>query len=215
MPHPGLLALHSRGIGADYDDDDPRWRLFAAAISPRLDHRALCHDVDRDDLKLFAFLFYFAHSDKEAETSSARRLRPFEVEALVATHFALRNAGSGRAAAEVGWVSANLSAHSKTFILKALSASILPPSTQFPGILKSYWEPLLEPRSLRAAHLNSLYVMFPVYDLSAALNHPCGDPSIFLPSRNHDGRLFQTIYSDLAGPLGPSIWSRENLSKIF
>ena len=107
-------------MGADDADGDSRWRLFAAAISPRLDHRALCHDVDRDDLKLFAFLFYFAHSDKEAETSSARRLRPFEVEALVATHFALRNAGRGRVAAEVGWVSANLSAHSQTFILKRI-----------------------------------------------------------------------------------------------
>ena len=102
VPHPGLLALHAPGIGADDDDGDPRWRLFAAAISPRLDHRALCHDVDRDDLKLFAFLFYFAHSDTEAETAAARRLHPFETEALVATHFALRN---GRAGAEVGWVS--------------------------------------------------------------------------------------------------------------
>ena len=125
MPHPGLLALHAPGIGADADGD-PRWRLFAAAISPRLDHRALCHDVDRDDLKLFAFLFYFAHSDREAETSSARRLRPFEVEALVATHFALRN---GRAAAEVGWVSVQSSrAFSNLHFEKDRPSSLYPRS---------------------------------------------------------------------------------------
>ena len=101
VPHPGLLALHAFGIGA-VDDSDPRWRLFAAAISPLLDHRDLCYAVDRDDLKLFAFLFYFAHSDAEAETAVARRLRPFEVRALVATHFAMRN--NGRAATAMGWL---------------------------------------------------------------------------------------------------------------
>ena len=43
-----------------------------------------------------------------------------EVEALVATHFVMRNAGRGRVAAEVGWVSANRSAHSQTFLLKSI-----------------------------------------------------------------------------------------------
>ena len=95
------MSLHAWGVGAA-DDSDPRWRLFAGAISPLLDHRALTH-VHPDDLKLFAFLYYFAHSDAEAQSAGARRLDPFEVKALVASHFAMRNSR-----AWVLWVSSYL-----------------------------------------------------------------------------------------------------------
>ena len=113
-PHPGLLTLHALGVGA-VDESDPRWRLFAAAISPLLDHRALCHTVHRDDLKLFAFLYYFAHSEAEAEAAVARRLCAFEVMALVATHFAMRN--NGRAAAEMGWLGVSVASSCRASLI--------------------------------------------------------------------------------------------------
>ena len=89
VPHPGLVSLHALGVGPA-GDGDPRGRLFAGAISPLLDHRALAH-VHPDDLKLFAFLYYLAHPDAEARAAGARRLDPFEVRALVASHFAMRS----------------------------------------------------------------------------------------------------------------------------
>ena len=112
LGHPGLLVLHQTVPGQAPGLDAVRWRMFAAALSPRLDPAVLAGHVHRDDLKLFCFLHYCLNGDEAPPVTdlnanvtrniihSPAPLTLRDVRALVASHFGLRNY---RVALRMGW----------------------------------------------------------------------------------------------------------------